>query len=138
MKFCFQIRSEEMEKRDPVEMAVSRLVDGTFSGLHPHDQEESTTCSDGESSSCQPKNGQDSASELDTPVNVSTNTKLDHLSTMLQALLQSFEEERTAALDREKRLRMQIEELGSEIKQLSCDLNDTRTRIAQNEERLTK
>ena len=33
---------------------------------------------------------------------------------------------------------MQIQELGSEIKQLRCDLNDTRTRSAQNEERLTK
>ena len=134
-KFCFQIGGEEMEKPDSVEMAVSRLVDCTFSGLHHHDQEESTTCSDGESSSCQPKNEQDST---DTPVNVSTNTKLDDLSTMLQALVQSFEEERTAALDREKRLRMQIQELGSEIKQLRCDLNDTRTRSAQSEERLTK
>lgn len=45
-KFCFQIGGEEMEKPDSVEMAVSRLVDCTFSGLHHHDQEESTTCSD--------------------------------------------------------------------------------------------
>ena len=65
-------------------------------------------------------------------------TDLGELSAVLRKLVESFEEERVAALDREKRLRMQIHELTKEIKQLTIDLNETKTKSAQNEDRLMK
>ena len=146
-----QAFGEVMKKPESVEAAVRILVDRAFSGLHNEGLEESY---DGAvSSNHSSEGGRDDVDQGDadsdddgahtgtTAVSTCTctsKTDFDELSTMLRTLVKSFDEERTAALDREKRLHTQIQELTREIKQLSTDLNDAKIQSALKEDRLTK